>query len=213
MFGFAEEAGTMHPRRRRYQLTRQSILEAALAIIRHEGPAGLNMRALAERSEHSAAGLYEYFGSKDEIIAEVCREGFAELTREMSLADPCLPAADYLHAIGLAYIRFALANPEHFQLMFSTPPAEPAGELSPETVITKDSSFGILLAAIRRGIEESVFVPRPGFDLLEMAYAAWVTVHGIAMLRLTSLRGFPINFDAADRETLWNFIAGLKSAD
>ena len=36
---------------------------------------------------------------------------------------------------------------------------------------------------------------RPGFGLMEMAYTAWVTVHGIAMLRVTSLRGYPMDFE------------------
>ena len=55
-----------------------------------EGPGALNMRALAERSDYSAAGLYEYFGGKDEIIAEVCQQGHERLASHMRLADPKL---------------------------------------------------------------------------------------------------------------------------
>ena len=47
---------------------------------------------------------------------------------------------------------------------------------------------------------------------MEMAYTAWATVHGIAMLRVTSLRGYPMDFEAADREALSNFARGLQSA-
>jgi hypothetical protein len=75
-----------------------------------------------------------------------------------------------------------------------------------------DSSFHILLGAIRRGIEEGVFRTRPGFSLMEMAYAAWATVHGIAMLRVASLRGYPMDFEAADREALSNFARGLQAS-
>jgi AcrR family transcriptional regulator len=78
----------MQPRERRFQRTRQAILDAALAIIREEGPAALNMRALAERSDYSAAGLYEYFGGKDEIIAAVCQEGHDRLASHMRRGDP-----------------------------------------------------------------------------------------------------------------------------
>ncbi len=202
----------MQPRARRFQRTRQAILDAALAIIREEGPAALNMRALAERSDYSAAGLYEYFGGKDEIIAEVCQQGHERLARAMRLADASLPVVDYLFAIGSSYIRFALENPDHFLLMFTAVPPGSSDDFSPEKLLEGDSSFNILLAAIRRGIEEGVFVARPGFELMEMAYAAWVMVHGIAMLRLTSLRGYPMDFEAADREALHNFARGLQSA-
>jgi AcrR family transcriptional regulator len=201
----------MQPRKRRFQRTRQTILEAAFEIIREEGPAALNMRALAERSDYSAAGLYEYFGSKDEIIAEVCQQGLERLTSHMRQADPALPGVEYLYEIGISYIRFALENPDHFRLMFTTPP-DPTAAASPEEMLTGDSAFIILLNAVRRGIEAGVFVTRPGFGLMEMAYAAWANVHGIAMLRVTALCGYPMDFEAADREALRNFSRGLQSA-
>jgi len=201
----------MQPRARRFQRTKQAILDAALEIIREEGPAALNMRALAERSDYSAAGLYEYFDSKDEIIAEVCQQGHERLTNHMRQADPALPVVEYLYEIGLSYIRFALENPDHFLLMFTTSP-RPTGDASPEELLAGDSAFVILLNAVRRGIAEEVFVTRPGFGLMEMAYAAWASVHGIAMLRVTALRGYPMDFETADREALRNFSRGLQRA-
>ena len=203
----------MQPRERRFQRTKQAILDAALEIIRAEGPGALNMRALSERSDYSAAGLYEYFGGKDEIIAEVCQQGHERLASHMRTADASLPVVDYLYEIGIGYIRFALENPDHFLLMFTVvPPPGPTGDFTPEKLLEGDSSFHILLGAIRRGIVEGVFVARPGFGLMEMAYTAWATVHGIAMLRLTSLRGYPMDFEAADREALSNFARGLQGA-
>ena len=202
----------MQPRERRFQRTRQAILDAALEIIREDGPGALNMRALAARSDYSAAGLYEYFGGKDEIIAEVCQQGHERLASHMRRADASLPIVDYLYEIGIGYIRFALENPDHFLLMFTAIAPDPTGDFSPEKLLEGDSSFHILLDAIRRGIKEGVFITRPGFELMEMAYTAWATVHGIAMLRLTSLRGYPMDFEAADREALRNFARGLQSA-
>ena len=201
----------MQPRERRFLRTKQAILDAALEIIREEGSGALNMRALAERSDYSAAGLYEYFGGKDEIIAEVCQQGHERLASHMRQADPRLPVADYLYEIGIGYIRFALENPDHFLLMFTAVAPGPAADFSPEKLLEGESSFHILLGAVRRGIEEGVFRARPGFGLMEMAYAAWVTVHGIAMLRVTSLRDYPMDFEAADREALRNFAAGLQA--
>jgi AcrR family transcriptional regulator len=206
---------TTNPRGRRRVRTRQAILDAALDLIRDEGPAGLNMRTLAERTDYSAAALYEYFGSKDEIIVEVRRQGYDLLTAEMAAVDAptassAAPAVDHLLELGRAYIRFALANPDHFLLMFTDAPPGPGSDFSPEMLMQGHSSYHILVRAIQRGIEEGVFRPRPGFGLVEMAYGAWAIVHGLAMLRVTSLRGFPIDFDAADREALQAFVRGLQ---
>ena len=59
----------MQARERRFQHNKQTILETALEIIRKDRPAGLSIRAMAERSDYSAAGLHEYSGGQDEIIA------------------------------------------------------------------------------------------------------------------------------------------------
>ena len=118
----------MQPRERRFQRTKQAILDAALEIIREEGPGALNMRALAERSDYSAAGLYEYFGGKDEIIAEVCQQGHERLASHMRRADASLPVVDYLYEIGIGYIRFALENPDYFLLMFTVVPPGPSAD-------------------------------------------------------------------------------------
>lgn len=197
-------------RQRRHTRTRQAILDAALEIIRDEGVAALNMRSLAGRTDYSAAGLYEYFGSKDEIIAAARRQGYDLLTAEMAQADPALPVAPYLLELGLSYIRFALRNPDHFLLMFTEAPPPAPAELAPETLTQGTSSYQLLFGAVQRGLAEGVFRPQPGFGLIEMTYGAWATVHGLAMLRVTSLAGFPIDFEIADRAVLQNFVRGLQ---
>jgi hypothetical protein len=110
----------------------------------------------------------------------------------------------------MAYIRFALENPDYFLLMFTVVPPDASGGIPTEELLEGDSSFHILLRAIHRGIAEGVFRVRAGFGLMEMAYAAWAIVHGIAMLRVTSLRGYPMDFDAADGPALLSFIRGLQ---
>ena len=203
-------------RTKRHLRTKRAILDAARAIIAEDGPAALSMRALADRIDYSAAGLYEYFGSKEEIIAAVCDEGQRYLYDAMSKADPSLPPVDYLYQIGLAYIRFALEHPDYFLLMFTVAPppnmAEAPEEAVKEAMCAEGSAYGILVRAIQRGIDEGAFRVRPGFDLDEMAYTAWTLVHGAAMLRTTALRYYPADLDASDHQVLLNFMRGLQAA-
>ena len=203
-------------RTKRHLRTKQAILDAARAIIAEEGPAALSMRALADRIDYSAAGLYEYFGSKEEIIVAVCDEGQRFLYDAMSAADPNLPPVEHLHQIGLAYIRFALEHPDYFLLMFTVAPPPNSAEV-PEAAVLEamradGSAYGLLMQAIQRSIAAGVFPVRNGFGLDEMAYAAWTLVHGIAMLRITALRNYPANLVAWDDQVLLNFLRGLQGS-
>jgi len=199
-------------RTKRHLRTKQSILDAARAIIAEEGPAALSMRSLADRIDYSASGLYEYFDSKEAILAGVCDEGQRYLYDAMSVADPGLPLQEYLHQIGLAYIRFALEHPDHFLLMFTVAPPPNVSEAEMKAALRAEgSAYGILKRAIQRGMDKGAFHPRPGFGLDEMAYAAWTLVHGIAMLRATALRHYPADMAAMDDQVLLNFMRGLQA--
>ena len=191
-------------RERRHQRTHQAILDAARQIIAEKGVDNLSMRAIAKKIDYSPAGLYEYFGSKDEIIAAVCDEGNNRLVEYMGSVDPTLDINDYMLAIGQAYIDFAVRNPDHFTLMFNSPSGPRSTPHDPDAVMAQmadeGSSFGILLRAIQRGIDEGVFKPKPGYGTLEMAHTAWAMVHGMATLRIGSLKGMPLDFDAIERE-------------
>lgn len=195
------------PRQRRHARTKAAILEAARQLINEEGADGLSMRAIARRIDYSPAGLYEYFGSKEEIVTAVCVEGHTRLRNTLQQVDPDLPPVDYLREIGLAYIAFAVQHPDYYLTMFTNVPAEEtAAGMMGET-----SSYPILLQAIQRGIDAGVFKVGSNFGLQEMAYAAWSLVHGIAMLRITFLSEYPIDFANADREALMNFSRGLQA--
>jgi AcrR family transcriptional regulator len=195
------------PRQRRHKKTRLAILDAARRIIAQQGIQGLSMREIASQIDYSPAGLYEYFDSKEEIIQTLSAEGHQRLSAYIRQVDENLPPVDYLAAIGLAYIDFALNNPEHYLLMFTNVPSK----TQLEDMLSQDSSFLILLQAIQRGIDAGVFRTRPGFGLHEMAYAAWSLVHGIAMLRITYLEEFKLDFAVADREAVWAFNRGLQA--
>ncbi|MCA9991462.1 MAG: TetR/AcrR family transcriptional regulator [Ardenticatenaceae bacterium] len=194
------------PRERRQARTREAILTAARQIVAQKGVAGLSMRAIARRIDYSPAGLYEYFDSKEAIIEAVCLEGHWQLMQAMRQVDENLPPAGRLLGLGLAYIAFAIHNPEAYLLMFTNPPS-PANVLA---LMSESSSYPLLLATIEAGVAGGVFRPRPGYGVNEMAYSAWSLVHGIAMLRLTYLNDMPLDFSTSDREALQTLIGGLQ---
>jgi len=195
------------PKQRRQLRTKDAILDAARQIISEDGIDKLSMRAIADRIDYSAAGLYEYFGSKDEIITAVCLQGDQRLRQSMGRVDVSLPPMVYLIEIGLAYIDFAVKNPDHFMLMFASGLEAPA-EI--QAAPPEESSFHILVSAISRGVEAGVFLTREEFSIMDMAFMAWAVVHGISVLRITQFSQLPYDFSAVDREVLKTAVFGLS---
>ena len=63
--------------------------------------------------------LYIYFDSKEDLYFSLVYEGFAELVDRLraELAEPGVPASQYLRRIVDALVAFAFANPQLFELM------------------------------------------------------------------------------------------------
>lgn len=203
----------LSPRQRRHQRTQQTILEAARALLAEGGPDKLSIRAIADRIDYSPAGLYEYYGSKEEIIGALCWEGHRTLKRYMAQVPVTMPPDQYLVEIGMAYIQFALQNPDYFLLIFTSSSARPeydsaSGGPSAE-MMEEDSSFPLLLMGVARAVEAGVIHYLPGLGLVETAYAFWAIVHGAAMLRVGYLSEVKSDFDRADRLMLTAFVRGM----
>jgi len=202
------------PRERRHQRTQQAIIDAARQIIRETGVDSLSIRAIADRIDYSPAGLYEYFGSKEEIIGAVCAQNYERFTRRLAQVDNTLEPTEYLLELGLAYIDFAVRNPDSFLLMFTTFPLLQGTQKQPppfdaEAMTRDDDAFIILLRGVQRCVDEGIFHPKPNFGALEMAYALWTQVHGLAMLRITNGVLLPFNYNVVEREALRALGAGL----
>ncbi|MBX3011200.1 MAG: TetR/AcrR family transcriptional regulator [Caldilineaceae bacterium] len=211
-----ESTSELSPRERRHQRTQQAIIDAARQIIRESGVDTLSMRAIADRIDYSPAGLYEYFGSKEEIIGAVCEQSFERLAQRLQRVDQALPPTEYLLELGMAYIDFAVHNADSFLLMFTTLPlsgTQTKAEQAEQTVVTDEqNAFGILYQGIERCVHAGIYHPKPGFDVLEMTYASWTQVHGLAMLHITNAALFPFDYTTVERATLRAFGAGLAQA-
>ena len=69
--------GIRERRQRQRQELRGGILAAAREIASTEGWRAVTIRRIAERIEYSPPVLYEYFDSKDDILLELARMGYA----------------------------------------------------------------------------------------------------------------------------------------
>lgn len=169
----------LQPAERRRQQSRadarRAILDATEALLVEEGFEAFSMRRLAERCGYTAPTIYHYFGDKqtliDELVEERCRVLLRGLKRAPVADDPI---AD-LRAMCLAFVRFGLRYPTHYQLLAArhdegrTPPpsAEAARELL-QRPLEKLAAAGRL---------------RAGFE--PASQALWAYLHGHVLLRTT----------------------------
>src|ERR1700729_1007481 len=99
----------------------RELLAAAEAVLVRDGPGGLTVRAVAAEAGIAPMGVYNRLGGKDGLGDALLIKGFDQLrmSLEEAMAAPGESAMrGRFIACGLAYRRFALANPHFYAIMF-----------------------------------------------------------------------------------------------
>jgi AcrR family transcriptional regulator len=101
---------------------RQALVEAALILITDQGPTGFTLSEAAKAADVTPAAVYRHFTGRDELIAEVARQGYDIFAALMEFAynngKPTALAA--FEATGRAYLAFARKYPGHYMAMFES---------------------------------------------------------------------------------------------
>ena len=196
------------PRQRRRQKTKKAILKTAQELVAEKGPEGLSIREIARRIDYSPAGLYEYYDSKDEIIAAICEVGMEGLSAAFAEISPNLSLSQQLVEMSLAYVNFAVHNPEQFLLIFNSLPSK---RTSLEEPVFESSPYAVLLQTVEAAIETGEINAIGDYAAEGIAFNLWALMHGRAMLQLTFLRNFQADFETAHRWAIELFIKGLNA--
>ncbi len=103
---------------------RAAILAGAWRHIEEYGPAALSLRAIARALGVTAPAIYNYYSRRDDLVTALVIDAFTSFGDAQIAACESVPADDLvgrLNATGMAYRRWALANPQRFRLIFGTP--------------------------------------------------------------------------------------------
>jgi AcrR family transcriptional regulator len=198
-------AGPSRPRDRARLRSRANILAAARELVLADGVDQLSLRGVAARAGFSPAGLYEYFDGKDALVAALAADVAAKLDARLVAVPATLPPPRRLIRLGLAYLAFARDCPEDYLLLFARLSASRSGPDQPAS-----GAYGRVLAAAQAGLDDGSLRATRGDDAEELAYGLWALVHGMAMLQLTHLKGYPADFEAADRRIVERLIASFS---
>ncbi|HWM82706.1 MAG TPA: TetR/AcrR family transcriptional regulator [Pseudolabrys sp.] len=158
---------------------RETLIRAALELIRDKGPAGFTFADAARWAGVSPAAPYRHFRDREELIADVARRGFeqfaAALARAWNDGKPDLFTA--FDRLGKAYLEFARREPAYYAAMFE---AGVPVDADPALKEAGDRAFAVLRGAAERLVLLAPDKQRP--PALMVALHVWSLTHGIASL-------------------------------
>lgn len=166
-------------RLREKQALRRSILEAARGIAAAEGWGAVTTRRVAETIAYSHPTIYEFFDSKDALLAELNREGYNRLLAALRAARAKAPAPENaVQGMAQAYCAFAWQHRELFEVMHGLSGAH-------LDAAAYHAEAQAVLAEARDALAE--WSAAAGVRLLDAddaVHVLWAALHGIASLAL-----------------------------
>jgi len=156
---------------------RAALIADRQALLAEQEADSLSLRELARRVGVSAPSVYRHFPDKEALMTALAEEGLKQLAVvQREAADAAGGGEAGFAATGRAYVRFALANPALFRLIFTSPLIARYRRKNPDQ--PEAMTFLLANAAASAGVEQGSAEAR------RAAIEAWALVHGLAMLML-----------------------------
>ncbi|WP_057940356.1 TetR/AcrR family transcriptional regulator [Algoriphagus resistens] len=161
---------------------KETILKAAKTLFLEKGVEKTSMRNIADRIEYSPGIIYHYFKDKNEIFHALHQEGFKTLSEKMEVLSVIQDPLERLKAMGKIYIKFAMENPDMYDLMFiKEAPLCHVFDSEKEEWIEGGGAFNGLRMTIKQALADGYF---PAHESESLAYMVWSTVHGLVSLNI-----------------------------
>ena len=174
---------------------RQALVEAALGLIAKNGPQGFTLSEAAKAADVTPAAVYRHFAGRDDLLAEVARQGYDIFAALMEFAyNNGKPSAlTAFEATGRAYLAFARKYPGHYMAMFESGLTFNA---HPELAHVAARARGVLETAAE---QLSQHLPRDRRPPASMFSAhIWAMSHGVVELFLRGNPGAKSSFPPED---------------
>jgi AcrR family transcriptional regulator len=163
-------------------------VEVGIRLFSERGVEQVSMREIAAEVGCRAPALYRYFASKEALLLAVHNEGFRRLYayKLKSAEPPATTPFERLRQGGLAYVQFAIENPQLYELMFNEPgPHRYLETLRAQGAEDVEDFAMRSLAFLKQSIE---LCQNDGFltelDPERGAFTFWSTVHGAVSLAI-----------------------------
>ena len=101
---------------------RRVLIDAGFQLVEEAGAEGLSMREVARRTGVSPGAPFRHFESRDALMTAIAMEAQRRFRAEIDVALAESRQHDPLarfRAFGIAYLRWAMRNPAHFEIISS----------------------------------------------------------------------------------------------
>jgi len=187
---------------------RAALVTEAAAMIEDGGVESVTMRAIGERLGVSRAAPYRHFPTKSGLLVAVAESGFERLRERLESVGAGSERAGIgrFRKMGEAYVRFALENPAHYRLMYGKEAL--ARRDLPALRKAANAIFDQLVTVIR--VHQRNGALRRQNPRMQ-AFAAWSTVHGLAMLLIEEQILGNVDLGELIDRTTRSMLDGLRS--
>jgi|GEM_PF-676416 len=165
---------------------RESLLAEGMLLLQEVGIEDISLRQLADRVGVTAAALYHHFKNKQELLyalGSLClarfeAATFAVLESERSPQSEGAARPALLERMVVAYVRFAIENPEFYELLFGRQIWH----------VAERSDFHRQAKQSFRKLNEHLLLMRfdrplrQDLNPLRVAQVGWATVHGLCRM-------------------------------
>ena len=158
---------------------RGELLRAAMDLLTETGEEdAVSLRAVAQRVGVSVPSIYLHFADKQALLDAVCEEVFEALHTQMrAAAAEATDVFDGLRRQGIAYVHFAVANPEHYRIVLMRKhDSQVSGEQA--DLMMASSAFQEFVASVQECVDAGVLEG----DAATLAQQLWAAAHGVAAL-------------------------------
>ena len=158
-----------------------ALLQAVRVLVERDGADRMSVSEACRMAGVSTAAPYKHFADRTDILLHLCHEGFDELEAAMLAAnDPATPGGpERVAAIGRSYVRFAVANPGLFRVMFG---------LKRELMVKREMDLPVesmgCFQALMAEVAGASGLPISGDRAHRLAVMLWTFVHGVATLKI-----------------------------
>lgn len=176
---------------------KSALVDAACNLLKEKGADALSLRAIAAEVGVSHMAPYTHFKNKKELLQAVAAAGFDDLTEQLlKVKSQYNSPWELVLNYGVAYVEFAVANPEIYRLMLSqvdtggrrnkikTETGQGKADVSPLLGLSTQKPFKILRAAFEKADMDAMHITA-------RALSAWSMVHGMSALIIDGYMSVP----------------------
>jgi AcrR family transcriptional regulator len=174
---------------------RERLIDGGIRLLERDGVQSLSVRNLAAEVGTSTMAVYTHFGGMTGVIDAVATEAFSRFAQALTDAPETDDSVADFFVMGSAYRRFALENPQRYQLIFgATSPVSVAGyraDITSSGSATGRAEWASSFDALRNLVRRMIAADRIRGDdgELNIAGRLWSLSHGTVMLELAGFFG------------------------